>query len=221
MIKKILSFCAGIFGLSFVIIIHEFGHFIACKLFGVSTPIFSIGFGPTLIGTYIGSTFFQIAALPLGGYVATNTAQLKAQSYIVKMIILCAGIAANIILAYGILIYFKMRNLDYQAMIRRASQYTSSDVMGPIGIISLISYSATLGFSYYLLTIAFLSLSIGFFNLLPLPFLDGGQMVYYTIETVFGPVPDLITDYASIIFLIFFIFIVFIISFKDLKKLRG
>ncbi len=220
MSKKILAFLAGIAGLSFVIVVHEFGHFIACKFFDVGTPVFSVGFGPRLFAIKLGQTLFQVALIPLGGYVMTSQADMAAQSYGVKMIIVLAGIVMNIVLAYAILAYFKMRNINYTRMIQYATQNTPRGFMGPIGIISLISYSSTLGLQYYLLVIAFLSLSIAFFNMLPLPILDGGQMAYYTIEKIVGPIPDLLTDYASFIFIILFVLTLFLISFKDIKKLR-
>ena len=59
----------GFFGIGFLITIHEFGHFIFCKLFDVSVPSFSIGFGPALWQKKIGETTFSLSAIPLGGYV--------------------------------------------------------------------------------------------------------------------------------------------------------
>ncbi len=49
--------------------VHEFGHFLFAKLFGVKVEVFSIGFGPPLIKKKLGETVYQIALLPLGGYV--------------------------------------------------------------------------------------------------------------------------------------------------------
>jgi regulator of sigma E protease len=56
-----------VFGL--VIIVHEFGHFIAAKATGVYAPRFSIGFGPALWARRWGETEYQLAVLPFGGYV--------------------------------------------------------------------------------------------------------------------------------------------------------
>ncbi|MCA1932797.1 MAG: RIP metalloprotease RseP [Calditerrivibrio sp.] len=55
------------FGL--LVFIHELGHFIFAKLFGVYVEKFSIGFGPKLFGKKIGDTEYLICAIPLGGYV--------------------------------------------------------------------------------------------------------------------------------------------------------
>ena len=48
---------------------HELGHFLMAKAFGIRVLKFSLGFGPVLIGRQMGETFYQIAAIPLGGFV--------------------------------------------------------------------------------------------------------------------------------------------------------
>ena len=55
--------------LGLLIFVHEFGHFICAKLFGVKVLKFSLGFGPKLAGVRRGETEYLISALPLGGYV--------------------------------------------------------------------------------------------------------------------------------------------------------
>ena len=55
--------------LGLLIFVHEFGHFLFAKLFGVKVLRFSLGFGPKLFGRQIGETEYLISAFPLGGYV--------------------------------------------------------------------------------------------------------------------------------------------------------
>lgn len=55
--------------LGVVILVHEWGHFIAARFFGVRVDVFSIGFGPRLFGYKHGDTDWRVSALPLGGYV--------------------------------------------------------------------------------------------------------------------------------------------------------
>lgn len=55
--------------LGLLIFVHELGHFIFAKLFGVRVLKFSLGFGPRLIGKVVGDTEYVISAIPLGGYV--------------------------------------------------------------------------------------------------------------------------------------------------------
>ena len=58
----------GILCLFFLILFHEFGHFIAAKLFGVKVESFSIGFGPILLHKKIRGTDYRLSLIPLGGY---------------------------------------------------------------------------------------------------------------------------------------------------------
>jgi len=55
--------------LGVLILVHEWGHFIVARLFGVRVDVFSIGFGPRLFGVKRGATDYRISAVPLGGYV--------------------------------------------------------------------------------------------------------------------------------------------------------
>ena len=48
---------------------HELGHFLFAKLFGVKVEVFSVGFGPPLVAKKVGDTVYQIAVIPLGGFV--------------------------------------------------------------------------------------------------------------------------------------------------------
>ncbi len=53
-----------------LIIIHEFGHFIAAKLLGVRVNEFAVGFGPKLFSKKLGETTYAFNLIPLGGYCA-------------------------------------------------------------------------------------------------------------------------------------------------------
>jgi len=60
---------AFIFILGSAVVLHEFGHFIVAKLFGIRVDTFSVGFGPRLFGKKWGHTDYRVSAIPLGGYV--------------------------------------------------------------------------------------------------------------------------------------------------------
>jgi regulator of sigma E protease len=60
---------AGALVLGILVLVHEWGHFVAAKLCGVRVDVFSIGFGPRLWGWKRGDTDYRVSALPLGGYV--------------------------------------------------------------------------------------------------------------------------------------------------------
>jgi len=55
--------------LGVMILIHELGHFLAAKYFGIRVHVFSFGFGPRLFGFKYGETDYRVCLLPLGGYV--------------------------------------------------------------------------------------------------------------------------------------------------------
>lgn len=52
-----------------LVTVHEAGHFLFARLFGIGAPIFSVGVGPRLFGIQFRGTDFRVSALPLGGYV--------------------------------------------------------------------------------------------------------------------------------------------------------
>lgn len=64
-----ISILSAIVVLGILIFVHELGHFIFAKLFGVGVEKFSLGFGPKLIGRKVGETEYLISSFPLGGYV--------------------------------------------------------------------------------------------------------------------------------------------------------
>lgn len=103
--------------LGVLVTVHELGHFLVAKLCGVKVLKFSFGFGPKLLGFTKGETEYQIALLPLGGYVkmagdvpgeelAPEEAHrgFLAQPPLKRMAIVLAGPAFNLI--FPVLIYF-------------------------------------------------------------------------------------------------------------------
>ncbi len=64
-----LSVLVALVVLSFLVLIHEFGHFMVAKKQGLLVEEFGIGLPPRLIGKKIGETIYSINALPLGGFV--------------------------------------------------------------------------------------------------------------------------------------------------------
>ncbi|MFA5089892.1 MAG: RIP metalloprotease RseP [Candidatus Omnitrophota bacterium] len=64
-----MSFILFLFILGLLIIVHEFGHFLAAKKMGVKVEKFALGFGPALWKIKKGDTEYSLCAIPLGGYV--------------------------------------------------------------------------------------------------------------------------------------------------------
>ncbi len=63
------SIISAVIVLGVLVFVHELGHFIFAKRLGIGVITFSLGFGPKLIGRKYGETQYQVAAVPLGGYV--------------------------------------------------------------------------------------------------------------------------------------------------------
>src|ERR1051325_2182784 len=69
--EEMWNITKAVLGLSFVVFVHELGHFLAAKWCDVNVTTFSIGFGPAIPGCRFkwGETTYKFAILPLGGYV--------------------------------------------------------------------------------------------------------------------------------------------------------
>lgn len=59
----------AVLAVSLLIVIHEAGHFLAARAFGMKVERFSVGFGPVFLSARRGDTEFALSALPFGGYV--------------------------------------------------------------------------------------------------------------------------------------------------------
>lgn len=68
--SNVVMFILGLIALSFLVTIHELGHFMVAKWNNVKVNTFSIGFGKKLIRFRRGETEYCISAIPFGGYVA-------------------------------------------------------------------------------------------------------------------------------------------------------
>lgn len=69
MISSILILAVAFLSLIALMIIHEFGHFIIAKKFGVRVDEFGIGYPPRIFGKKIGETIYSINWIPLGAFV--------------------------------------------------------------------------------------------------------------------------------------------------------
>jgi len=65
----VITILAFLFVLGVLIFVHELGHFLVARWYGVRVLTFSLGFGPKLVSVRRGDTVYCISAIPLGGYV--------------------------------------------------------------------------------------------------------------------------------------------------------
>lgn len=110
-LTQCMAIAASIIGISFIVVFHEFGHYIFCKLFNVYTPTFSIGIGKVLYSKKIGDTNFCLSAGPIGGYVEVasesginGSVGFNQIPYYQKVLVMLGGIAFNFILTYLIFV---------------------------------------------------------------------------------------------------------------------
>jgi len=355
--QQLLFIIVGLFGIGLLIGIHEFGHFLFCKLFRIRTPSFSIGMGPRLIEKKIGDTVFSLSALPIGGYVEIAGSREVGQGeqqeadrddeysfarkpYYQKMLVMSGGILFNIFFSYfalSLLFFIGMpqtpflypayastiikkimddspahkvglqkgdqlvafndiglkdspeklikeirnrpteniiltikRNKDIKKIpvtlgtqtmkdktfgflgveftIPRFSFFESikhginathmiigriamifkqiftkqafDNLGGPLMVISHTIQGAAKGFKVFLLFLAFISVNLAVLNVIPVPIMDGGQALFYTIEAIIGKkIPDRIREYIHYACWIGFLILIIYLSVKDIMRL--
>lgn len=116
-----MSILFGILLFSFLIFVHELGHFIAAKSFGVQVNEFSMFMGPILLKKQVGETLYSLRLIPIGGFCAmegedgdsdsprsfTNAAWWK------RLIILVAGASVNFVVGMILLGCFYAPNKQF------------------------------------------------------------------------------------------------------------
>ncbi len=356
--SSIIPLLLALIAFGILITVHECGHFLFCKLFQITTPTFSIGFGPTILQRTIGETNFRLALIPLGGYVEISGLDepgqgeqkyakdisknsFNSKSWWQKAFVILGGICGNIIFAFIILtlliqqgflrewcnstklvdiqkesvaamhgltegdtilsinqvnvkdkphkayqtisharknaqeklilsfsqngqtkqtiipleksnsaeasaqqqlcfifeqhkvpLLMAMKNA-FQATVfisqeiiqslgRLVRQRDTSSLSGPIGILQVTTKAAQLGLLSFLFLVAIISINLAIFNLLPLPILDGGQLLLITIETILGKSLSnqtriLISNICWLAFIALFIFA----SYQDIRRILG
>jgi regulator of sigma E protease len=108
------SWLVAIGGIGLVVFVHELGHFLVAKRFGVRVETFSLGFGPRLFGFRRGDTDYRIGLVPIGGYVKMagdapgdvsqlDGSDLPSKSIGQRFAIFSAGVAMNLVFAAVVL----------------------------------------------------------------------------------------------------------------------
>lgn len=95
-----------------------------------------------------------------------------------------------------------------------------SQLSGPVGVASAVGQASSLGFRSVLLLVAFITVNLGVFNLLPLPALDGGRLLFLLIEAVRGkPVNPRYEGYVHAIGFLLLIGLMIFVTASDIVKL--
>jgi len=98
-------------------------------------------------------------------------------------------------------------------------QGPSLELAGPIGVAVLTGEMKRMGFVYLLQFMAFLSLNLAIVNLLPLPALDGGRILFLIIEKIRGkPNNETLERVMHNVGFFALLFVMFLVTYKDLTK---
>jgi len=94
------------------------------------------------------------------------------------------------------------------------------NLSGPITIAQVAGQTASIGFEYYIGFLAVLSISLGIFNLLPIPVLDGGHLLYYGMEALLRrPVPQRVQEWGLQLGLLLVAGFMFLALYNDVSRL--
>lgn len=326
---------------SVMIIMHEFGHFIFARIFGVQVNEFAIGMGPKLFGIQGKKTLYTLRLFPIGGFcsmagedeeddspdalcnkpiwkrliiMAAGTFMNLLFGFIITCVIVCSGklvgtriiaefdenavsknsglmendeiikVGKHNIYTYTDLSYFILHdgvepvditvkrngerlvikdvsfntdtvenievaqldftlygkektfgNVVYNSFFGAFSnirmiwsslldlvtgRYGLESASGPVGTTVAIGEAASSGLLPLLNMVAFISMNLGVFNLLPLPALDGGHIAFLLVELVRGkPIKKEHEAYVHLAGFVILILLMVYVSFNDIMKL--
>ena len=111
--------------------------------------------------------------------------------------------------------------LTFNFIIKLVKGDASSDsISGPVGIAGYAADSFSSGYTSFLSLLAMLSISIGILNLLPIPMLDGGHLMYYLVEFITRkPVPERVQLILQQVGITFLILLSFFALYNDLMRI--
>ena len=340
----LISIIGVIFTFGIVIVIHELGHFILCRVVGIKVEEFSFGFGKAIFQFIKNGTLYSIRIIPLGGYVKPKGEDINeykgeddeyfSKKWYERILVVVAGPFMNYLLSFFIffgIIYFvgkpvpssstiigdvaegypaqiagikegdkiisinsvkvkswkEMTNLihpsiekeitieyerngeiynvtlvtkkdpvynrgvigivpkaDYESVsIFDAARYSiyqlwywtnmtiktlarsiyrleKPDVAGPIGIINIVSKAAHSQISDFLYLVGLISVAVGFFNLLPIPLLDGGHFILYLFEGIFRKkITPTVIKYVNSTGIVIILSILIFATYNDIMRI--
>lgn len=111
--------------ISFLVLIHEAGHFLTAKAVGIKVNEFAIGFGPKIFSKQKGETKYSLRCLPLGGYVAMEGEEeasddpraFNNKPVWARMLVVVMGGLVNIVFAIVVIFIMTMNNTTFESRI--------------------------------------------------------------------------------------------------------
>jgi len=204
-----MSYVAVAILIGLLIVIHEYGHLLAAKLCRIPVRRFSIGFGPKLFGFKLRETSYWFSLIPLGGYVlpALDDKDFRQLPAYKRITFALGGPIANIIGAFVGLFVIGLSQLSLgpiQALSFAAIQlkidvqqqlYGLSTLFVDFGQLSGMVGVVAIGGTHFGSTLAglltfsvLINISLAVLNLLPLPPLDGGRILFCVLEKIYRPI---------------------------------
>jgi len=189
-----------------LILVHEMGHFIAAKISKIPIERFSVGFGPKLWSFTKGKTEYRLSVFPVAGYVLPEMEDLD-DFYLIpssrRIVFALGGPSANLILSiiflavlntvkmgfsfYGILLqpFVQVVTITSQFLYALPSLFTSpGQLSGVVGLVALGGQFIAGGLSKMLQFAVVLNINLAILNLIPIPPLDGGKILFCLLERI-------------------------------------
>ena len=95
-----------------------------------------------------------------------------------------------------------------------------NDLSGPVGINNIVGTQAKAGLESIIYLVAFLSINVGFINLIPLPAFDGGRILFLIIEKIIGkPINPKVEGMIHTIGFFLLIILMIYVTFNDILRL--
>lgn len=170
---------------------HEFGHYIASKIFNLKVRECCVGTGPSILNFNFKETKIYLRAVPIGGYVGTDEEELNKVNLVQYWIIALAGVLMNYIAclisfyieAYkGISYSFKILIISIKNFLSATSlniYYLEGSIKNFIDSVNAIVVGLSVWEIFFCVNGALLIV-----NLIPIPFLDGGQILIITSKRI-------------------------------------
>jgi len=120
------------------------------------------------------------------------------------------------------LIYSRVKDmyLTLSGLVSPASDVKLRNMSGPVGIVNHLSMFAKIGFKKLLWFVVFINVNLAILNLLPIPVLDGGHMLFATIEKLRGqPLPLAFLEKAQILFVALLFSFMLYVTFFDVQRI--
>lgn len=228
--------------IGFILLVHETGHFVAAKAAGIPVERFSLGLGPRLWGFRRGGTDFCISLIPFGGYVLPAIDSEDAFFRIPPLKRICfslGGPLANFLSVLPLLAVFNtvtgglsIRGVIFHPFpqaIAYVERIVSSipllfsrpqQLSGVVGIVTEGGRAVSYGFEGVLALSVFLSINLAILNLLPVPALDGGQILMTLLEKLW-PQSTRVRIHLSLFSWMLLMGIMVYATSKDISRLLG